>query len=386
MQHTFNMRSPSHEGAFFLETLKMKSLGDYLRGFDELIQRSSQEMGGTRVISNPPGMTVFAVAMQKWFPPQVDPPGMLEEQLLQLETPAWDLALTSNTIRLSLGLTALWMLSGYVAYALGRVFLPAPGALLFALIACFNPCTVHFVPGKDPAQLLTINALLLAWLMGRKRDSIWLSTLAGLFLALGLALGLIHFWIALALLAATIWERGIVPTLLRQLLPALLGAGAFMLAVYLACGWNLPATLLAVARRFGPIQQTFVLDRTIWFFIGLPIFLLFISPGLAAALGLTIRRRQLGFGAKLALCTAGAMVLTYVTGVTYELPRLWVAFLPPLTLGAMIDLPLLRAIKGKALTALMLLAALQLSATALHWSRLDVRESEYRLISKRFFN
>jgi hypothetical protein len=381
----------------------MKSLLDYLHNFDHVIQKSPAQMGGTRVLSNPPGMTIFDVTIEKLSPPQINPPGDLEQILLNENVPEWDLAIASTTIRLSLALTAIWIAAAIAAYALARLFLPPPGALLFALVACFNPCTVHFVPGKDPAQLLTINLMMLAWMMGlraikqnrpaqacpsraQRTGSLVDAALAGILLTIGLIFGLIHFWIALAILLATCWEIGFLRTIRNLLFPAMIGAAIVIAAVYFTIGWNIPATLFAVARRFPAIQETFALDRSAWFFIGLPLFLLFVSPGLATTVALTFRRRRLEFGTKLALCTAAIMLATYLIGVTYELPRLWVAFLPPLTLGAMIDLPLMRATHGKALRALMLLAALQIAFTAVHWSQLDARESEYRLISQRFFN
>jgi hypothetical protein len=225
------------------------------------------------------------------------------------------------------------------------------------------------------------------WLAGARwpRWAAPLSVLSGVALAAGLASGLIHAWVMAVLVVATAWHAGVGRTLLRQALPAALGCAAFMLAVWLA-GWNMPGTLLTVARRFSQVQGTFAIDRTVYFLIGLPMFLLFLSPGLVAAVVLTVRRWSLGgFGTKLMLVAAGAMLATYLTGVTYELPRLWVAFLPTLTLGAMIDLPLLRARRGRAAMALVLIVVVQVLTTGLHWTRLDVRESEFRLSERRFF-
>jgi hypothetical protein len=83
------------------------------------------------------------------------------------------------------------------------------------------------------------------------------------------------------------------------------------------------------------------------------------------------------------------MLLIYgPLGVTYELPRLWIAFLPTLTLGFAIASPLLRG-RGfhvRAATAMVLIVGAQLVFTALHWTMLDARESETRLISHRFYN
>ena len=118
---------------------------------------------------------------------------------------------------------------------------------------------------------------------------------------------------------------------------------------------------------------------------------MFLSPGFWALFGLRLRRRRsLGFGAKLTLCTLVVMAVIYgPLGLTYELPRLWVAFLPLLALGPAIDLPLLRAgyaPHARAVRALVLITALQLVFTTLHWTLFDVRESEFRLSSNRFYN
>ena len=83
-----------------------------------------------------------------------------------------------------------------------------------------------------------------------------------------------------------------------------------------------------------------------------------------------------------------SFVFYFVVGVTYELPRLWVAFLPTLVLGLAIDSPLLRG-RGRhprVAWALVLIVLVQMSFTAFHWTLFDAREAEYRLVSKRFFN
>ena len=91
------------------------------------------------------------------------------------------------------------------------------------------------------------------------------------------------------------------------------------------------------------------------------------------------------------LCTLLTMLFIYVvTGVTYELPRLWIAFLPPLTLAALAGWPVLRgngdASHPRVAKLFAVIVGVQILFTALHWTLLDVRESEYRLASKRFYN
>jgi hypothetical protein len=106
-------------------------------------------------------------------------------------------------------------------------------------------------------------------------------------------------------------------------------------------------------------------------------------------LSLSLRRWRMNFGTRLAICTFAVMLLIYgPLGVTYELPRLWIAFLPTLTLGVAIACPLLRGrgFHKRAAVALVLIVGVQLVFTALHWTMLDAREAEYRLITNRFYN
>jgi hypothetical protein len=212
-------------------------------------------------------------------------------------------------------------------------------------------------------------------------------------LAIGSTAGLVHFWGALFAVVAVVWEswgeRLAVASLIRNALGAALGGIIVCGIAYLTIGWNIPLTLLAVSRRWTELQRTFDMNRGVWYAIGLPIFLLFVSPGLWTLLGLSLRRRRLNFGTRLAICTAAVMVLIYGPfGVTYELPRLWIAFLPTLTLGLAIDCPLLRG-RGshpRAVIGMVLIVAAQLVFTAMHWTMLDAREAEYRLVTNRFYS
>jgi hypothetical protein len=392
-QHTFNLSSPSHEGAFLFEALHPGPISQYLRTFDRArLPLPVERFGSTRVVSNPPGTTILFRAIVVSFPPDMKA-GDLERwafgpEAPQLE-PHW-----SRALHVSLVLGALWALSALTAYGLGREFLSPVGAATFAAIAFFNPSAVLFNPGKDPAQLLTITAMLWAWFAGWRRGSVAASALAGALLVVGATMGLIHVWVAVAAAGATAWharatERSLKRFTLRNVLPAMLGAVAVVLVVYVASGWNIVATLWAVWRRFAEVQPTFKLSRPIWMLIGLPIFLLFLSPGLVTAIALAARRftrggRGLGF--RLFACTLVAMGLTYVIGVPYELPRLWVAFVPPLALGAMLDVPLFRGRSTwRTFQPLAAVVAAQVLFTAVHWTMFDVRESEYRLMSQRLW-
>jgi hypothetical protein len=436
-QQMFNLTSPSSDGAFLIEAGKVQSLPQYLGEFPSMVGRETVEsMHGTRVLSNPPGMTVFAYEAAQ--PDRT--PAWIEQAALEGQgVPAEQFPLAVATVRLGFWLMIAWVAAGLAAYGLGRVFLSPAGAIVFAVAATFNPCTVNFLPGKDPAQLLTINAMLWAWFAGWKRlrlapssgtagqgwdegsarsaidrrssarrsnphpalsritgrgkRAVALSTIAGALLVIGSTFSLVHIWIAIAAVGATLWHhwsrRRIV--LLKSVVPAVIGALLVIAAARVALDFNIPLTVWTTQRRWSELQKTFEMKRAVWYAIGLPIFLLFLSPGLWTLLGMSLRRLRMNFGTRLALCTAATMALIYfVFGVTYELPRLWVAFLPPLTLGLAIDWPLLRGGRAagehpRVAKVLMLIVAVQIFFTAFHWTFFDAREAEYRLSTKRFY-
>ncbi len=59
-EHTFNMLSPSHDGAFMLESREVTDVSAYVSTmFLERLKLEPEQMRGRRVLSNPPGMTVL---------------------------------------------------------------------------------------------------------------------------------------------------------------------------------------------------------------------------------------------------------------------------------------------------------------------------------------
>jgi hypothetical protein len=398
-QMTFNGTSLSTDGAFVVEAQKGIPLAPYLREFPETLKRSPKDMGGTRVLSNPPLATVLAYAVcRKDRGPQLAPDaqqfGRLERMLIDnADVRPEDAVGLADGLRLYAALLVGWLLACWPAYALGRLFLSRAGAAVFATLVMFNPSTVHYSPGKDPAQLLTINLMLWAWFSAWQKRSIGRAILGGAMLAIGCTAGLVHIWVAMIAVLAVAWEswrdRRAMMSLLRNALGAAAGGLLVCAIAYFTIGWNIPLTLIAVSRRWTELQHTFNMDRQVWYAIGLPIFLLFLSPGVWALLGLSIRRWRINFGMRLAICTLAVMLLIYgPLGVTYELPRLWIAFLPTLTLGVAIACPLLRGrgFHKRAAVALVLIVGVQVVFTALHWTMLDAREAEFRLISHRFYN
>jgi hypothetical protein len=393
-QQAFNMQSFSTDGAFVFEASKIDSIRKYLREFPTVtLHKGVDVMGGTRVLSNPPLTTVIAHAIRRAFGAEAGaPPGGIEQLLLDAGVMPENATELASGIRMSFVLCGLWSLSGVAAYALGRVFCCRAGAAAFAFVLTFNPCTVHFSPGKDPAQLLTINLALWAWFAAWKRKSLTLATFAGAILTVGSTAGLVHIWVGVTALAATLWQAWRADALKRlgvNIVAAAIGAATVCAIAYVTLDWNVPVTLWAVQRRWSGIQKTFPMNRAIWYAIGLPMFLLFLAPGFWTLLGLRVSRPRVGFGTLLTICTALTLLIIYAPlGVTYELPRLWIAFLSPLTLGLAIDRPLFArgvAPHGKAIRALVLIVAVQFAFTAVHWTLFDARESEFRLTTNRFF-
>jgi hypothetical protein len=277
-QHMFSFTSPSSDGAFVVEShLKVQSLPVYLRSFPERLKTSIDDMHGTRVLSNPPGMTILADIIAKQMPGRE----ALERRLVERgDADADGVRPIAAALRVAMALCAIWAAAGVFAYTLGRLFLSPAGAVVFAVAAIFNPCAVDFAPGKDPAQLVTVTAMMWAWFAAMKKGNHLLAALAGAILVIGSTFSLVHIWVALATFAATRWHdrRDIV----KNTIAAGVGAAFVIIATYLAIGWNIPGTLLAVSRRWGEIQHTFTMNRTIWYLIGLPIFLLFLSPAVFA--------------------------------------------------------------------------------------------------------
>jgi len=74
------------------------------------------------------------------------------------------------------------------------------------------------------------------------------------------------------------------------------------------------------------------------------------------------------------------MALSYTLGVSWELPRVWIAYLPLLFLATMIDVPLFRSANTRAVKPILVIVTVSMLFSAIHWTLLDVRESEYRAI------
>lgn len=462
LQHTFNMLSPSHEGAFVLEARHVESVSSYVsRDFYDRLQLSPEEMRGRRVLSNPPGMTVAAAVVRDGIgsSPELERGLVSLFGLNEVEDPALRREMVAG-LTLAVLLTVAWGMSFFPFLMLFRESCPPLMAVALAFASVFNPSTVHFTPGKDAAQLLFVG--LLCWCAARImiRGRWGYAFAAGAILTISLAIGLIHAWVALILVAATLWHalnggwealmtstleeietaelalQGVSPDqstnwkfihiiaprpalritrdpaghdviempsdfcgwkwwLRAAAIPAGIGSALTAIVLWLAADWNVFQHAWRVGRRYGEIQLPIITDPLGWTFVGAGLFLLFAG---STAWALPALRRKPDteasrFGTRLLVLTSAVMVYSYFFGNNSETPRLWIPLIPLIIWGLAIRRgscvkpeptdPAARAIDRR--IALFLLA-LQLLVTLAHWSLLDVRESEFRLVTGRMWD
>lgn len=403
-QHIFNALSPAHDGAFVVEALQIRSLSDYLRQFPARAHTPPAEMRGTRVISNPPGTTVLAVLLDRLTRDRpglgLITPGTLVEAVPP-DRAAWVHHAATLGLVLFAALAALWVVALLPLYAVGRCCFAPPVAAAYAAACVFTPATLLFAPGKDAAQLLTVALPLLAWVWALRRRSPVLAALAGALAVLASLVSLVHIWLAAAALLASFWSarRTARPWLGFAIVPAGL-AGLAVVALLRLAGVDALATLRAAAAAQATVTRGPDAMPLAWQALGIPLFLLFAGPvagclalwrfgsrsaaGPAAEPATTPAPCDAAFGNALLLVT-GAILLATVGFTNLETPRLWIPFVPLLLLGLFLSLPPLRSAEARSVALLAALVAAQVAVAALQWSRMDVRESEHRLIDQRFF-
>ncbi len=403
-QHIFNAFSPAQDGAFLVEGLRIDAVGAYLREFPARAATPPTEMRGTRVVSNPPATTLLVVGLDRLlraFPGLAALVPLADDAEFATVRPARPLEHAAQVGLLFFwALTGLWLCAGLFFYAAGRLFCEPPIAATYAFCCVFSPAALLFTPGKDPAQLLTVAVSLYLWLAAWRRGrSLW-AVLGGVALACACLASLVHLWVAGVVLTATLLavfrdRRELRRVLLRVALPACAAAVvAFGLFRLLGIDW--PATALAVARAQREVTCGPEAMPLVWQLLGVPLFLLLAGPACwIAAVTLPSSKFKPELPAKLggALLLVTAIVLLTTVGFTnLETLRLWIPFVPLLLLGALLRSPLAGHARATDVPALrrtaMLLATLvvvQVAVAALHWSLMDPRETETRLVEQRFF-
>ena len=409
-QHVFNMSSPSHDGAFVTEALEMDGdLRRYLSSYPERARTPPEQMRGTRVISNPPGMTLLAYALRRCVNPQAAWDWLLRERF---EREKWeDEALARDEVALAdfrqhatvglafcWALTALWLLAGPLFYAVGRLyFQPAPAAA-FAVCCLVTPATLLFTPGKDPGQLATVALPLLLWLLAWRRGAWLLAAASGVAFVGACMVGVIHAWTAAVVAGASLLSARHTPNGLRRLLargfgPAILGSVLAIGVLYVCCGLNVPATALAVARTQAEVTRGPDAMPVVWQLIGIPLFMLFAGPALwtgtlwrvtRSSVVDTARDEHRRFGMYLVVCCLLALAAT-AAFTNVETPRLWMPFAPLLLLGIALGLKTFRQPARRDVLPLVTLVLAQVAFSALQWAFMDMREAETRLLTGEFF-
>lgn len=395
-QHVFNMHSPSQDGAFVLEAFQVDSVRAYLRSFPQRAHTTPEEMRGTRVISNPPGATLLAVAARRLV---VSYPalGAYLRGRFELDDPELADVVESAAVGLLFCwlLTAVWLVSGLALYGLGRLFFSPVAAATFSLCGLLTPMTLLFAPGKDPAQLLTVAVPAWLWFLGVRRGWWWPAAIAGFVFVLSCVVSLVHVWVAAIVVGASVlsaWHApgGLLRVLVRHVVPA--GAGALLAAgvLYVLCDFNVVAATWAVVRSQAEVTRGPEAMPLVWQLLGIPLFLLFAGPALWVCW--LWRRRQpdssghaAGDDARLGgyLIVVTVVVMLVTAGFTnVETLRLWIPFVPLLLLGGALRLAVFRR---PAVHLLVALVAVQVASSALHWSLMDVREAETRLSTEQFF-
>jgi hypothetical protein len=397
-QHIFNAESPSQDGAFVHEALRVTSVREYLHDFPRRAQAPAAAMRGTRVVSNPPGATLLAVGVERLVRRF---PFLREWALGPLHS---ELSPTSAEAALQYAqavglvffwvLTGLWIIAGVALYGLARLFVAPAAAVAYALCCVFTPATLLLTPGKDSAQLLTVAIPLWLWLWAVRRDRVIPAVLAGLVLPIVCLGSLVHVWIAAVVLAAT-WLAAERPRgfLLRAALPGMVGAAIGVLGLYVLCDADILAIARAVARAQAEVTRGPHAMPLAWQMLGIPLFLLFVGPAWWTTTTWTVLPRlglrgQADHDTRLGLCLVLVTVVVMLATVGFtnlETPRLWIPFTPLLLLGVVLQLGALRRPDRRAAQMLALLVAVQVITAALQWSFMDMREAETRLVEQRLF-
>jgi hypothetical protein len=269
---------------------------------------------------------------------------------------------------------------------------PLP-AIAIALACVLNPSTLNFTPGKDAAQLFSVMLILYFWLFAYSKARPTCGVACGVIAVGAMTVGLIHAWVLLIVVAATLWDavttRRLSPWIKSTCVPFSLGALAALGLAYLVMDWNVLRMTLAVGMRYRQMQVPIITDPFYWTLVGFPLFLLFVGPMFfAAAAGMRrdVHDRPSQLGGRLLLCTVGVLLFTYFFGNNNETPRLWIPFIPLLLLSLSLRRSTFRTDSPRARLTLLLLIGLQVGVTLVHWAVLDVRETEYRLSTGRMWD
>ena len=395
--HVFNLESPSHEGAFVWESKHVHGVREYLAAdYYDRLGKEPHEMRGRRVLSNPPGVTIayYAIHQAVQSNPRLD--SILSRVFGltgEVDDPV-DRQRFAASLAMAVLFTVLWGAAVVTAYHLCRLWLTEPAAIAVAFACVFNPSTVNFTPGKDPAQMLSVLAILAGWLTAYVRGRPWWAFAAGVIGTAATMVGLIHVWIFVIVAAATLWHAlrgsvGIGRWMKGCCLPCACGACLVALTAWVWLDWNIIKTTIRVGIRFGEIQMPVITDPFPWTLVGVPLFCLFVGPMFWVLLTVD-RRREAddagSLGLNLIVAAAAVMTYAYFFANNSETPRLWMPFIPLLLVPMALRRTVFRRQSKADHVFFAMLIGLQSAVTVLHWAMMDVRETEYRLTTGRMWD
>ena len=400
-QYFFNGLSPSQDGAFVLEAVRVDSTREYLSTFPQRALTPPEEMRGTRVISNPPGTTLLAIGVKQVLGRQPRLERIVMGPLINNLPPEEYVETIGQSgavgIVLFWLLTGLWLLAAVPLYLLGRLFLPTPAAVALSVCCVFSPMTLMFTPGKDPAQLLTVALPLWLWFAAIRRSSMWAAAGAGAVFVVSCLFSLVHIWIGVIVLAATLLSTGrarsdLRRVLLRGVLPAIGAAVIGVIGLYVFTDLDFISTVRAVAASQSSVTRGSGAMPFSWQLLGVPLFLLFAGPAWWSATLLSTapgeRRRNRDADARLGrwlLFITAATMLGTIGFTNLETPRLWIPFMPLLLLGGFLHIGMLRQPTRRTTLTLAALVAVQITCAVAQWSLMDARATETRLVERQFF-
>ena len=394
-QHSFNMLSPSHDGAFAVEARSVESVREYVSStFYDRMNQTPDDMRGRRLLSNPPGLTVISIMLNRLVEGSPGLRAMLVSGFgLEALDDAQQQSAFASSMLLALLMTAIWGGSLAFAYPLCRFWLPPAASAVIACSAVFNPSSLNYTPGKDCMQLFSLLAIIFFWMHAYLRQRRLSGVLAGVAATLALLVGLIHVWIAAVIMVSTLWHafrnRSTNPWLRSCLIPFAVGGLCTSLALYAALGWNVFLSTYRVGLRYNEIQLPIITEPFYWTLVGLPLFLLFVGPCFWVQ-AVAVRRDQrdgpAAWGGALLASTIAVMAYSYFFANNSETPRLWIPFIPLLQLGLSLRRSPFRCDDPQSRKFCIKLLALQLFVTWAQWALMDVRESEWRLTTGRMWD
>jgi hypothetical protein len=347
-------------GAFVGQAMNMESPGDYLRRFPEIASAHWGQMGGTRVISNPPGATLLMYGCRRLLEAFPSLQRLYAGDEAQEPPPTAEAPRNVRRVHL---LRALAMFVPDVFFLLIALGMPPLWCLAHALLpkesAPFAAVTAALIPGlcvfsfeKDAVQLAM--ALWFWWALYRcfEAESGWAAFAAGLVLFVGLQFSLAFVVIAglgaaVALLA--LYRKGEVSLERRQVrivrLAGSFGAGLVLpaIALWLAVGYEPWKAMLTAWRGHQQYHRELGPSYSVWVWLNLVHLLLFMgAPAAASWLGACwnqiktgLRERSIRALDPFLLGVTGVLLLLDLSGVNLsEVPRLWLFFMPALYLAS----------------------------------------------------